>query len=188
MDRSELDAAREHERSKYLRLAADRNDYGATSHGAPLLDLVCSLQPEHVVDFGCGRNQFCAALRARGVRATGIDFAFAEADVAAAMHDVPLEADSADVVTSFDALEHLLPDDVPLVLAEMARVGRPGGRFFFTIAFLPSVNTVDGEGLHPTTKPMEWWIERISAVGEVLQTGGDHTGGVVGGRFSKRSI
>lgn len=81
------------------------------------------------------------------------------------MHAVPLASSIADVVTSFDALEHLLPEDVDPVLAEMHRVARPGGRFIVSICTRPSRITVDGENLHPTVRPQSWWIGQIARVG-----------------------
>jgi SAM-dependent methyltransferase len=91
--------------------------------------------------------------------------------MAAPMHRVPLAGGIADVVTSFDALEHLLPEDVDPVLGEMRRIGRPGGRFIFSICTRPSRITVDGQNLHPTPRPMEWWVERVGRVGSVESAG-----------------
>jgi hypothetical protein len=54
-----------------------------------------------------------------GVRAEGVDFAFDEADIKAPMHKLPLADNCADVVTAFDSLEHLLPDEVDAVLDEI---------------------------------------------------------------------
>jgi SAM-dependent methyltransferase len=84
---------------------------------------------------------------------------------------VPLAGDIADVVTSFDALEHLLPEDVEPVLAEMRRVGRACGHFVLSISTRPSRITVDGENLHPTVRPIDWWIDRIARVGAVHSVG-----------------
>jgi len=158
-----LPARREAERMKYLRLRP--SGYGGTNHGDRATAQVLEWQPRFVVDFGCGRNDFIRDLRRRGIDGLGVDFAFEEADVLAPMHAVPLASSIADVVTSFDALEHLLPEDVDPVLAEMHRVARPGGRFIFSICTRPSRITVDGENLHPTVQPQSWWIDRIARVG-----------------------
>jgi len=83
------------------------------------------------------------------------------------MHRVPIANGVADVATSFDALEHLLTEDVPLVLDEMRRVARLGGRFVLSIAHRPSRITVNGEGLHPTVRPLRWWLAEIARVGKV---------------------
>ena len=108
------------------------------NHGAAAFPLVQRLKPRFVVDFGCGRNDFIGALRRFGIDGLGIDFAFPEADIPRAMHQTGLLDGVADVVTSFDALEHLLPEDVDAVLAEMRRVAKPSGHFVFSICTRPS--------------------------------------------------
>jgi SAM-dependent methyltransferase len=166
----DLEARREHERKKYLALAADASSkYGSTNHGRFAYDLVRSFKPRFVVDFGCGRNDFIRGLRRNGVDGLGIDFAFPEADVQAPMHRAPVSSAISDVVTCFDALEHLLPEEVDEVLAEMRRIAVEGGRFVFSICTRPSKIKVAGEGLHPTVRSRAWWLERIGQVGTVIQ-------------------
>lgn len=106
------------------------------------------------------------ALRERKVQAVGVDFAFPEADVFAPMHKVPLPDGCADVITSFDALEHLLPEDVDTVIDEIARLASPKARLCMTICPRPSFAKVDGRGLHPTVKPIKWWIDKFSRVAD----------------------
>lgn len=160
-----LEQRRDAERQKYLKLQP--TGYGGTNHGQRAMATVLSWQPRFVVDFGCGRNDFIRELRRRGVDGLGIDFANHEADIIAPMHAVPLAGGIADAVTSFDALEHLLPEDVDATLSEMRRVCKANGRFMFSICTRPSRITVDGQNLHPTVKPIEWWSERIGRVGQV---------------------
>ncbi len=162
---------REAERAKYVRLAAERQGYGATNHGRHAYATVIEWQPRFVVDFGCGDNAFMRELRRRHIDGLGIDFVNEQADIVAAMHCVPLANGIADVVTSFDALEHLLPEDVDPVLAEMRRLGRSGGYFIFSISTRPSRITVDGANLHPTVRTQDWWVDRISRVGRVESAG-----------------
>ncbi len=166
-----IDRRREAERTKYVRLTTEREGYGATNHGRHAYATVIEWQPRFVVDFGCGDNAFIRQIRRRGIDGLGIDFANDGADIVAAMHCVPLAGGIANVVASFDALEHLLPEDVDPVLAEMRRIGRPGGHFIFSISTRPSRITVDGENLHPTVRPQDWWVDRISRVGRVESAG-----------------
>jgi len=163
-----LDQRREHERQKYIKLAAQSGNYGGTNHGRHAYATVAAWQPRFVVDFGCGNNAFIREMRRRGIDGLGVDFVNEEADIIAPMHKVPLASGIADVVTSFDALEHLLPDDVDPALSEMKRVAVPSGRFIFSICTGPSRITVDGDNLHPTVQPIEWWLERISRISLVL--------------------
>ena len=166
-----LNRCRDRERAKYLRLARERAGYGGTNHGRHAYATVIAWQPRFVVDFGCGDNAFIRELRRRGIDGLGIDFANDGADLRASMHCVSLASGIADVVTSFDALEHLLPDDVDPVLAEMRRVGRACGHFILSISTRPSRITVDGANLHPTVRPIDWWVDRIDRVGAVHAVG-----------------
>ena len=164
-----LDERRERERAKYAALAAKPGStYGSTNHGKLAVPIIQKLTPRFVVDFGCGRNDLVRDLRRLGIDGLGVDFAFPDADLVRPMHKTALHAGVADVVTSFDALEHLLPEDVDAVLAEMRRVAKPRGYFVFSICTRPSKTTVAGEGLHPTVRPLDWWLDRIGRVATVI--------------------
>ena len=176
-----LERRRAHERVKYIELAARRgSSYGSTNHGRDALAIVKRWKPRLVVDFGCGRNDFVMQLRRVGFDGLGVDFAYPEADIPKPMHATGLLDGVADVVTSFDALEHLLIEEVPSVLREMRRVARPpphGGRFCFSICTRPSRITVNGENLHPTVRPTSWWVEQIGRVGVVDEPSGRYITG-----------
>ncbi len=99
---------------------------------------------KEVLDLGCAGGFMAEALDARGATVTGIDPA-AEAIAAARAHasqtqrkisyDVgvgealPYAEARFDAVVCVDVLEHV--QDLPRVLAEVARVLRPGGLFLF---------------------------------------------------------
>lgn len=159
------EADRDGERLKYLRLRKEPR-YGGTNHGAAAIPFIETLRPRTLVDLGCGRNLLCKELREQGVIARGVDFAFEEADISAPMHSVPLESGFADVVTAFDSFEHLLPDEVDEVIAEAARLAKPGGRFVATISTRESRFE---PGLHPTVRPLEWWFAKLSRVMRIDQ-------------------
>ena len=175
-----MNEARQKEKDKYLNLLKERPTYGSTFHGQSAVELVEKyIRPlldgrfhsACVVDFGCGGNEFIKKLNTAfggwlgyhdtGLRGIGVDFVNPKADLIHPMHKVPINDSAADVITAFDALEHLLPEEVEEVLAEMARVGKPGGMFVFSISHKPSVITSLGENLHPTVETGEWWMEKI---------------------------
>ncbi|UCG84047.1 MAG: 3-demethylubiquinone-9 3-O-methyltransferase [Dehalococcoidia bacterium] len=96
------------------------------------------------LDLGCGGGFMAEALARRGARVIGVDpwdtvlrVARTHAKrsnldiqyVVAAGESLPLDSDSVDRVVSVDVLEHVL--DLRAVLAEIHRVLRPGGLFFF---------------------------------------------------------
>jgi ubiquinone/menaquinone biosynthesis C-methylase UbiE len=108
------------------------------------------LQPgEVVVDIGTGRGELLAvAINAFGAaRAIGVEYAEAAITMAnqtLELHGVadraeavladaramPIESDTADLVTMLDVVEHLAPEELRMSLAEALRILRPGGRLF----------------------------------------------------------
>ena len=162
-----IEFMRDHERKKYEHLQERSPSYGASNHGADALPLVNLYKPRFTIDLGCGRNQFARDLRTRGFDAIGIDWVYPEADVRAPMHRTTLVSGTANLITAFDSLEHLITEDVPRVMNEMRRLAAPNARFIFSISTHPSRVKALGEGLHPTVRPLHWWGTQISRVGIV---------------------
>jgi SAM-dependent methyltransferase len=180
-----LEQRRSHEREKYLSLMRKGN-YGSSNHGKNAYDIVMRYTPSLIVDFGCGDNKFIKGLISKAsslstmiskdISGIGIDFAHTSADLIEPMHKTSLPDSVADVVTSFDALEHLLPEEVEDVLREMCRVGVSGGGFVFSICTRPSNILSMGENLHPTVENMDWWLDKIGNFGYPEFTGNYVTG------------
>ncbi|TDL75233.1 3-demethylubiquinone-9 3-O-methyltransferase [Palleronia sediminis] len=97
-----------------------------------------------VLDLGCAGGFMAEALARRGAQVTGIDPARKAVEAARAHaeteglsiaydvgagEDLPYEAGSFDAVVCVDVLEHVR--DLDRVMAEVARVLVPGGRFLF---------------------------------------------------------
>lgn len=156
------------EREKYVGIyqdAARAHRYGHTCHGKAALPIVERWQPDSVVDIGCGWNEFANALRNlpnQPKHIVGVDFACPGADVIADAQNLPFKRKQFDVLTAFDMLEHLRPEQVDAVLAEMERVSH---RFVFSISYVDSVNRWQGQTLHPTVRPQEWWMRRLIKAG-----------------------
>jgi SAM-dependent methyltransferase len=74
---------------------------------------------------------------------------------------LPFEEDYFSLVTCFDVLEHLDPDEIDSTLSEISRVVRPGGLFIGS-ASCRKAGMIDkfGENLHRTVRSPDWWIER----------------------------
>jgi SAM-dependent methyltransferase len=155
---------------------ADRwQRYGHTNHGKHALPLVAGCGS--LLDVGCGYNEFAIACRAQGIAAMGVDFACPGADILAPAQALPFPDKRYEVVTAFDMLEHLRPEEVRPVLREFARIAE---RFVFSISYVASVNKVEGETLHPTVRPEVWWIQRIAEAGGVVVKQGKYLTGTWG--------
>lgn len=138
--------------------------YGHVNNGAHALKLLIKAPPVSVVDIGCGWNEFCGKVKEAipSARCVGVDFACPGADLKAEAHQLPFADKEFELLTSFDMLEHSVPELVDAVLAEMARVSK---RFIFSISHVPSKRTWQGQNLHPTVQPEEWWMTRIMRAG-----------------------
>ncbi len=157
------------EQSKYLGIysSTDRKykTYGRTAHGTKAIPLVERLNPSSILDIGCGWNNFLKDIKQQlpNTKTVGVDFACPGADVIADVTvGLPFVGAEFDLATSFDVLEHLVPDDVNRALNEIHRVSR---KFVFSICYRDSVNRWKGLTLHPTVRPQEWWIEQIYCAG-----------------------
>lgn len=146
--------------------------YGHSNHGQHAIHLLAGVRS--LIDVGCGHNQFAQACKGRGIRAIGVDFACPSADIVGPAHRLPFRAGRFDMVTAFDMLEHLRPDDVATVLREFARVSR---RYIFSISYRPSRHTVHGETLHPCVRPEAWWVARIAEAGGRTERAGRYLTG-----------
>lgn len=143
-------------------------NYGSRNHGRDVEDvLVKQLHAESVLDVGCGDNSFARSLRRRGLIARGVDVASPWADDRCPADALPFTDGAFDWVTSFDALEHIGEDRLPAVLAEFARVAARG----WLLKICPRASTTpgpNGETLHRTVRPVEWWREQIERAGMVV--------------------
>lgn len=138
--------------------------YGHSNHGKGIVPWVKQMKPESLLDVGCGWNEFKRDLGDSVPRVIGVDFACPGADMLVDAQALPFGDHEFDVLTAFDMLEHLREEQVPVVLAEFARVS---SRFVFSISYQASVNKWQGQTLHPTVKPEAWWITQLMRVGAV---------------------
>jgi len=153
------------EKEKYEGIYGSRSiypNYGRTNHGKGAIKIIKEWLPKSLIDVGCGHNEFVKEIRSLNISSIGLDFACSGADIIADAKNIPFENKKFDVLTAFDMLEHLLQEDVPIVLKEFERVS---SRFVFSICCKPSINKWKGHTLHPTVMPENWWIEQIIKAG-----------------------
>lgn len=141
-------------------LLAPKFDYTPFRTPQILLDVVgeqlTALGPfDAGLDLCCGTGAAMAVIRRHcRQRVTGIDFSqgmleVARERIADAPGEAPLEfvcgdvlampfAAAFDLAVCFGAFGHILPQDEPRFVAEIARVLKPGGRFVFITTYMPS--------------------------------------------------
>ena len=141
-------------------------NYGHTSHGEPYFITILDMHPTSWLDVGCGHNHMIKECRENKYIADvlGVDFACPSADQNCDMLDLPFADNRWDVVSAFDVMEHLLPEQVDTGLSEMARVGK---RFIFTISYYKALTEINGKNAHPTVWSADKWIAKIEQYGTI---------------------
>jgi len=126
--------------------AAERANDGLHAHVASELHRLWPDRATRILDLGCGTGAFLARLERMGyARLTGVDIAvpdvpgggvtLLEGDLDSGA--LPLAPAAVDVVVSIEVFEHL--ENPGAVLAELARIVRPGGQVLLTTPNLHSL-------------------------------------------------
>lgn len=168
------------EQEKYERLWKEHQAYRTVAPGESLADHFLSIakpQPHHVViDFGCGTGRGALKIRQRGCTVHAIDFADGCLDpkvkaelgegFAFWQHDLtkPWPKDwIGDYGYCTDVLEHIAPQDVPVVLQNILQAAR---RVYLCISTVEDrMGALIGEPLHLTVQPHAWWKEQLEKIG-----------------------
>lgn len=162
---------RDAEIARYVALYREHGAaYGPTTKRLALYRDLISERPDlfggwGLLDVGAGRGAMMAEAwkaGARIVHGTEVVPSLVKGNVRLApAWALPFEAGSFGTVTCFDVLEHLLPDDVPAALREMARVA--SDRILIEVSCRPS-NWRDAAGqLHMTIWTPEGWLSAARA-------------------------
>jgi SAM-dependent methyltransferase len=115
-----------------------------------------------LLDVSTGRGEVLAIARGLGfapvIGTEAVDYLCNHEDVFPALaHALPFDDNSFDVVTMFDVMEHLLPEDTCLVCEELARVAR--SRVLLTVH--NGASRFGGDDLHINRRPSyeAWYAE-----------------------------
>jgi ubiquinone/menaquinone biosynthesis C-methylase UbiE len=119
-----------------------------------------------LLDVGCGRGEVVDMARNLGLGVRGCDVVpelccpGEGIDLIAGAHRLPYSSNKFDLVTCTDVMEHILEDDVPTVLSEMARVSC--GPILLVICHIPDRPGKYGpDALHVTVQLRTWWENKI---------------------------
>lgn len=129
---------------------------------APLVaDLIRGTKVASVSDYGAGKKNLLKGLANAGI----VVPAYHPYDPAFPEYGPPM---SADLVCCIDVLEHIEPELVDNVIAELASITTRLG--FFTIHMGPAVKVLqDGRNAHLIQKPSSWWLEKLIRHFEIVQ-------------------
>ena len=166
------------DKDKSYKLLHDKRGYGAVNHGKRAQKLILSLSPKSLCDVGTGQGQFCVWAAKKGIKAVGVDIASVllgkvihypgVAYYSGEARSLPLKSKSVDLVTSFDVLEHCLPEDIDTIIKEFFRVARKA--LVLKISYRQArERSLDGQVLHMTVRSKFWWKEKLSVVSSVKE-------------------
>lgn len=141
-------------RAQNAELHVTNKKYGVS--GAQWTDYVTELIGEEgfvsVLDYGAGKGTLATALALRGITVREYDPAIPGKDAA---------PEPAELVICTDVLEHVQPECLDDVLADLARVTQK--KLLFDIALVASIKTLpDGSNPHKLIEKPDWWKERIA--------------------------
>jgi hypothetical protein len=114
-------------------------------------------------DYGAGKQNLKKALDDLGVT----DLDYRPYDPAFPEYGTP---QTADLVCCIDVLEHIEPEFLDAVLAELASITKRAG--FFSVATGPALKFLsDGRNAHLIQKPSSWWLPKLCEHFEIAQLG-----------------
>ena len=137
-------------------LHAERDDYGSGSNNSAAAVLkICRLNGYKVVlDFGCGKGTLKPAMAelARDIRVLEFDPSIPGKD--------RLPTKQPDFIVALDVMEHIEPDYLDSVLANMRDL-KPKS-VMLMIATKPAQKTLpDGRNAHLIVEPGTWWAVKL---------------------------
>jgi hypothetical protein len=137
-------------------------EYGVASLSlAPLVQKIMAANNiRSVSDYGAGKKNLKKGLEQLGV----LGFQYFPYDPAFPEYG---PAKPADLVCCLDVLEHIEPEFLEAVIADLAAITSKIG--FFSIATAPAKKTLsDGRNAHLIQKPSSWWLPKLCEKFEIV--------------------
>lgn len=129
---------------------------GGWKHAVELARLAGSLQARSILDYGCGQGTLKTAFASSPINVYEYDPAIPGKD---ARPTAP-----ADIVVCTDVMEHVEPQFIDAVLADIRALTRTLS--YICIATRPANKFLaDGRNAHLTVRDGDWWSKRVTAAG-----------------------
>jgi len=153
-----------------------------------------TIRGQKIIEFGAGNGALSAQLEKCGNEVTAFEVAsnaFAKIQCTRKVNDsalgLPFVKELHDLFVSADVLEHLTENDIRLVLREAARLC---SGIFLAVSTRPSgLLGPNGENLHLTVRPPEWWVQQVGRWFDVKAYPGYGQGQLVlEGALRRRSV
>lgn len=130
----------------------DRYGSNSARHMDRVVDLMRKTDCHSVLDYGCGKGGLVDAFRLRGVKVQGYD---------PAMPDFSESPEPADMVVCTDVLEHIEPDCLPAVLADLDRLTVKAAFLLIALRYDTTKTLPDGSNPHKIVMPLDWWVTEL---------------------------
>ena len=137
--------------------------------------------PATVLDVGCAKGYLVKALTELNIDAKGIDpskYAISEADEDIKdllqndiVQAIKYDDNSFDLVTCFDVMEHIPEKDIDKAINEMLRITKK----WLVIRLVTKRIDNDIDNSHETIHEKEWWHERITKAGGIIEPAENYT-------------
>lgn len=147
--------------------------YGDGLWGEGILDYIKTKNIKSLIDIGCGQGRFVNIVAEYIPKVYGCDIASVATNkvipndkityLDGEAKSIPLPDKAVECLTSFDCLEHCLPEDIDAIIKEFDRVSTK--YYIFSISYVHDSH--DGIPLHMTVQPEEWWVDKLKVLGKV---------------------
>lgn len=126
-----------------------------------LKKLITKLQPESILDFGCGKGRMTAVLKEEYPAIKIVSY-----DPGNPEFNIPLDNVHVDLLASTDVLEHVEPEFIKQTLESI----RTKSRYFYHLISCAPAKLVlpDGRNAHLIQQGPEWWKQLFESVGYTI--------------------
>jgi len=161
-----------HYQKQLLKLHETKQSFGTKSGYKGVDEWIEKYQPASIIDYGCGKGMLLASLvEKHNLKGIGYDPGVKE------FMNLPTEP--ADVLVSTDVLEHIEPNYINEVLAQIDRLYLKSAWLLIDTA--PAIKVLaDGRNAHLILEDHDWWTSKI------LETMPNST--IVSNRIKKNKI